>query len=396
MSPPVITVSRRPRSAFRELLRSESSGGLLLIATAALALGVANSGAAPAYFAALAYKAGPLSILHWINDALMALFFLLVGLEIKRELLDGQLSAPRDRVLPGVAAAGGMIVPALIYVAFNPGGETLRGWATPTATDIAFALGILALLGRRVPVSLKIFLTALAIIDDLGAVLIIAVAYTAELAPGWLAAAAAAMAALYALNRRGVMRLLPYLLGGALLWIFVLRSGVHATLAGVALAATIPLRVSRGRPDDAASPLHRLEHGLQPPVAYGILPLFAFANAGVSFAGMRGDVLAAPVPLGIFAGLFVGKQLGVFAFAWGAIRMGIADRPARAGWMQLYGVSLLCGVGFTMSLFIGLLAFPDAPELGDQVKIGVIAGSAMSAMAGAGVLWWAGQGKVRA
>ena len=382
----------RPLSVFRGLLTSGSGAGVLLIATAGLALVTANSAAAPAYFAGLERYVAGLSVLHWINDALMALFFLLVGLEIKREVLDGQLSQARDRVLPGVAAAGGMIVPALIYILFNPGGPTLRGWATPTATDIAFALGILALLGRRVPVSLKIFLTALAILDDLGAVLIIAVVYTADLAPGWLALAASTLGVLYACNRRGVSRLSVYLLGGALLWVFVLKSGVHATLAGVALAATIPLRLSPARPDDAQSPLHILEHGLQPWVAYAILPLFAFANAGVSFAGMNLGVLAAPVPLGIALGLFAGKQLGVFTATWAAVRMGIAERPGGASWAQLYGVSLLCGVGFTMSLFIGLLAFPGAADLQGQVKIGVIAGSALSAIAGAAVLLFAGRG----
>lgn len=383
----------RPLSVFRGLLTSESGSGMLLIATAALALVVANSAAAPVYFEGLEAKVAGLSVLHWINDALMALFFLLVGLEIKRELLDGQLSQARDRVLPGVAAAGGMIVPALIYILFNPGGPTLRGWATPTATDIAFALGILALLGRRVPVSLKIFLTALAIIDDLGAVVIIAFVYTADLSPGWLGLAALVLGGLYACNRRGLTRLTLYLLGGVLLWVCVLMSGVHATLAGVTLAATIPLRLSRARPDDAESPLHILEHGLQPWVAYAILPVFAFANAGVSFTGMSLGVLGEPVPLGIAAGLFAGKQLGVFAAAWGAVRMGIADKPGGASWTQVYGVALLCGVGFTMSLFIGLLAFPDAPGLQSEVKIGVIAGSLLSAVAGAAVLFFAGRGK---
>lgn len=381
----------RPRSALRGLLSSEAGGGLLLIAVAAAALVVANSAAAPAYFGVLEAKVAGLSVLHWINDGLMALFFLLVGLEIKRELLDGQLSNARDRMLPAAAAAGGMIVPALVFAAFNAGLPTLRGWATPTATDIAFALGILALLGRRVPVSLKIFLTALAIIDDLGAVAIIAVFYTADLSMPWLAAAAATLVALRLMNRAAVMRLAPYLLLGALLWFFVLRSGVHATLAGVALAAAIPLRVSPARPDDADSPLHKLEHALQPWVAYAVVPLFGFANAGVSLAGMGPGALAAPLPLGIAAGLFAGKQIGVFAAAWAAIRLRLADRPTGASWVQIYGISLLCGVGFTMSLFIGLLAFPDNPTLQAEVKIGVLAGSGLSAVAGAAVLlagWW--------
>ena len=385
------SLKTRAKSVLRGLLTSEAGGGVLLIAVAGAALAVANSGLAPRYFTALDTYVAGLSILHWINDALMALFFLLVGLEIKRELLDGQLASPRDRMLPLVAAGGGMLVPALVYVLFNLNGPALRGWATPTATDIAFALGILAMLGTRVPVSLKIFLTALAIIDDLGAVVIIAFVYTADLSPGWLALAGLAFAALLALNRAGVTRLPLYLIGGALLWYFVLRSGVHATLAGVALAATIPLRTSRGRPDDAASPLHILEHGLQPWVAYAILPLFGFANAGVSFAGLTPQSLAAPVPLGIAAGLFAGKQLGVFAFSWGAIRLGIADHPGGASWTQIYGVALLCGVGFTMSLFIGLLAFPEAPALQAEVKIGVLLGSVLSAIAGAIVLLAAGR-----
>ena len=381
----------RQTSVFRSLLTSESGGGFLLIFCAGFALIVANSIAAPVYFAGLETKVAGLSVLHWVNDALMTLFFLLVGLEIKRELLDGQLSSPRDRVLPGVAALGGMIVPASIYILFNPGGPTFGGWATPTATDIAFALGILALLGRRVPVSLKIFLTALAIIDDLGAVVMIALFYTADLSPGWLGAAAVLVGFLYVLNRRETARLAPYLLAGALLWVCVFRSGLHATLAGVLLAAAIPLRPSPGRPDDATSPLHILERRLQPWVGYLVLPIFAFANAGVSFAGMSARVLAEPVPLGIFAGLFLGKQLGVFAASWGAVRIGIADRPRGASWMQVYGVSILCGVGFTMSLFIGLLAFRDTPALQDQVKIGVIAGSVASALAGVAMLlagWW--------
>lgn len=377
----------RPRSALREFLRSEAGGGLVLIGVAALALITANSPFAPFYFGWLETKLGPLSVLHWINDALMAGFFLLVGLEIKREMLDGQLSTWPRRILPGLCAAGGMIVPALIYSVLqigNPG--TLRGWAIPTATDIAFALGILALLGNRVPISLKVFLTALAIIDDLGAVLIIAMFYTSDLALGWLAASGAAVAALVALNRAGVMRLAPYLLVGAILWFFVLKSGVHATLAGVALALTIPLTRSPGRPDAEDSPLHRLEHGIHFPVALLIVPLFGFANAGVSFAGMNWSSLSEPIPLGIVAGLFIGKMVGVFVPAWTAVRLGFADCPEDASMAQMFGVALLCGIGFTMSLFIGLLAFPSAPQLQDLVKIGVLAGSVLSAVAGLAVL----------
>jgi NhaA family Na+:H+ antiporter len=283
-----------------------------------------------------------------------------------------------------------MIVPAIIYVALNWGSPgTLRGWAVPTATDIAFALGVLALLGPRVPVSLKVFLTALAIIDDLGAVAIIALFYTADLSGPMLGLACLTLLALVGLNRAGVERLTPYLLLAALLWVLVLKSGVHATLAGVAAALTIPLRASPARPDDPASPLHRLEHALHPFVAYAIVPVFGFANAGVSFAGLDALALLAPVPLGVALGLFVGKQVGVFAFSLAVVRAGLADMPARASLAQLYGVSLLCGVGFTMSLFIGLLAFPDAPALQDGVKLGVLAGSLACALLGALVLAFA-------
>ena len=386
--------AHRARSTLRRLLGSEAASGVVLMAMAALALVIANSPAAPAYFGLLHVEAAGLSVGHWVNDGLMALFFLLVGLEIKRELLDGQLSSWSRRALPGFAAAGGMIVPALIFVAFNAGDPAaLRGWAVPTATDIAFALGVLALLGRRVPVSLKIFLTALAIIDDLGAVVIIAVFYTANLAPGWLALAAGAIAVGVAMNRRGVTRLAPYLALGAILWFLVLRSGVHATLAGVALAFVIPLRASPGRPDDAASPLHRLEHALAGWVAWLVLPLFGLANAGVSFAGIDLPMLAGPLPVGIAAGLFLGKQVGVFGAAWLAIRAGWARLPDRASLPQLYGVALLCGVGFTMSLFIGLLAFPASPLLQGEVKIAILIGSLLSALAGAGVLRLAGRAR---
>jgi NhaA family Na+:H+ antiporter len=331
-----------------------------------------------------------LSILHWINDVLMAVFFLLVGLEIKREFLDGQLSTWPRRILPGVAAAGGMLAPALIYIALNAGApETIRGWAIPTATDIAFALGVLALLGSRVPVSLKIFLTALAIIDDLGAVAIIAAFYTADLALAWRSLAGLMLVALVGLNRTGIERLAPYLALGAVLWFFVLKSGVHATLAGVALAMMIPLRPSPGRPEDPASPLHILEHAFHPWVAFLIVPVFGFANAGVSLLGMSWAALLAPVPLGIAAGLFVSKQIGVFLTTWIVVKLKWADCPEHASLAQVYGVSLLCGIGFTMSLFIGLLAFPTSPELQDAVKIGVLAGSVLSAVVGAFVLAFA-------
>ena len=380
--------SRRPFSMLRHLLDNEASGGLVLMAAAALALVVANSTLAASYFGALEAHAGPLSVLHWINDGLMAVFFLLVGLEIKREMLDGQISTWPRRALPGIAAAGGMAVPALIYAAFNWGDTaTMRGWAIPTATDIAFALGVLSLLGPRVPTSLKVFLTALAIIDDLGAVAIIAVFYTGGLSPLDLGLAAAVVAVLAALNRGGVSRLWPYLLLGAALWVFVLRSGVHATIAGVALAFTIPLHPAPGRPDDVAgSPLHRLEHGLHNWVAFLVVPVFGFANAGVSFAGVGAEALVDPLTLGVALGLVFGKLVGVFGSAALTIRFGLADMPMGASWPQLVGVSLLCGIGFTMSLFIGLLAFAGDPVLQAEVKVGILGGSVLAGLLGWGLL----------
>ncbi|SIQ27179.1 Na+/H+ antiporter NhaA [Bosea sp. TND4EK4] len=381
-------MARRPLSLLRNFLDSQAAAGLLLMGSAALALIVANSPLAPAYFALLKTYLGPLSVLHWINDALMALFFLLVGLEIKRELIDGQLRTWPDRVLPGVAALGGMIGPALVYVAVNWNSPaTLRGWAIPAATDIAFALGVLTLLGSRVPVSLKVFLTALAIIDDLGAVVIIAAFYTAELSLPMLAGALVTLAVLYGMNRAGVRHLVPYLLLGLVLWFFTFQSGVHATIAGVLLALTIPLRPSAGKPDDMASPLHALEHGLHPWSAFLVVPIFGFANAGVSLAGVTPAQLLDPVPLGIALGLLVGKQLGVFGAVAAAVGFGWAQRPARASWAQVYGVALLCGIGFTMSLFIGLLAFANNAALETETKIGVLSGSLVCMALGAMVLW---------
>lgn len=358
-------------------LNSEAAGGLVLMAAAAVAMIIANSPWADAYFHTLHIYVGGLSVLHWINDALMAVFFLMVGLEIKREMLTGQLSDWSRRALPGIAAAGGVIVPAVIYVLFNrTTPETLRGWAIPTATDIAFALGVLALLGPRVPMALKIFLTALAIIDDLAAVGVIAVFYTAELSWLWLGLATAGLGLLFGLNRLKVKALWPYLLIGGLLWFFVLKSGIHATLAGVALALFIPLK------GDHHSPLIRLEHALHKPVGFLIVPIFGFANAGVSMAGFTPEALLAPIPLGIAAGLFLGKQAGVFAASWLAIRLKLARLPEGVNWAQLYAVSVLTGIGFTMSLFIGLLAFPDAPQAQDAVKTGVLLGSLVSGLAG--------------
>jgi NhaA family Na+:H+ antiporter len=370
-------------SVLRHFFASEVAGGLLLIGAAALALIVANSGWGEAYRGLLHRPAGYLPArgdtdLHfWINDGLMAVFFLLVGLEIKREWRDGNLRDPASRRLPLIAAAAGMILPALIYLGVAGTGAPHRGWAVPAATDIAFAIGVLALLGRRAPTSLKLFLTSVSIADDLGAVAIIAIAYTARL--DWTALGAAALIAglMFGLGRLGVRRLWPYLIGAVLLWYAMLVSGVHATVAGVVAAATVPLG-----PDEADSPLHRLEHELAPWVAFLIVPLFGFANAGVSLAGVGLDTLLAPLPLGVAAGLFIGKQLGIFGAVRIAVALRIAPRPAGARWLQVYGVALLCGIGFTMSLFIGALAFPGRPELVEQAKIGTLAGSLLSALAG--------------
>ena len=388
MVEPITRTVRRPLSLLREFLDSEASGGLLLMGAAAAALIVANSALAPAYHGALHAYLGPMSVGHWINDGLMAVFFLLVGLEIKREMLDGQLASWGRRTLPGIAALGGMAVPALIYVGFAHGDpEALRGWAVPAATDIAFALGVISLLGQRVPASLKIFLAALAILDDLGAVVIIAIFYTDSLSLLALGADGVILVLLFLLNRAGTRQLWPYLLLGALLWFFMLQSGVHATLAGVLLALCIPLRHRPGGADDTAnSPLHRLEHGLTRWVNFLILPIFGFANAGVSFVGMSPEALLGPVSLGVGLGLFIGKQIGVFGGAWLAVKLGVAERPAGATWPQIYGTALLCGIGFTMSLFIGLLAFPTHPEMQDAVKIGVLGGSVVSALCGAALL----------
>jgi NhaA family Na+:H+ antiporter len=382
------TVHGRIRSTLRQFLDNEASGGLILMAAAALAILIANSAAAETYFHALHVYLGPLSVQHWINDALMSVFFLLVGLEIKREMLDGQLSSWSRRILPGAAAAGGMAVPAVIYLGFTLGDPgSMRGWAIPTATDIAFALGVLSLLGDRVPASLKIFLAALAIIDDLGAVIVIAAFYTSDLDFIALAAAAVVVGALLVLNRSRLKNAWAYLGLGVLLWIAVFLSGIHATMAGVVLALVIPLKLTPGAPEasDAESPLHKLEHALQKPVAFFIVPLFGFANAGVSFASSSIEILLEPVTLGVAAGLFFGKLAGVLGTVAILVRTGLANLPARTSWPQMSGVSLLCGIGFTMSLFIGLLAFPDVAAQ-DRVKIGILAGSIASGLAGVVVL----------
>ncbi|WP_374943679.1 Na+/H+ antiporter NhaA [Sphingomonas sp.] len=387
---------RRPLSVLRDFLSSEARGGLVLIAAAVLALLAANLDAtAQLYERLLHWTTGPvlspalgaMTVHLWINDGLMALFFLLVGAEIKREFVDGRLADPRKRRLPFVAAIAGMAVPAIIYLVVagaTPG--LARGWAIPAATDIAFAVGILALLGRRVPVALKVFLTAVAIVDDMGAVAIIAVFYTHAIDFGALAAAAGTLAAMWGMNRRGVRRLAPYMAGFALLWFLMLLSGVHATVAGVLAAMTVPVARSRGAPDDATSPLHRLEHALHPWVAYAVVPLFAFANAGVPLAGVAPETIRHPLVAGIAAALFLGKQAGILGAVAIAERTGFARRPGGASWRQVYGVALLAGIGFTMSLFIGGLAFPGDPALADEVKVGVLAGSLLSAIAGVLVL----------
>ena len=383
----------KPRSAQREFLTGEAVGGMVLIAAAVFALAIANSSAAPTYFRALETYVGPLTILHWINDALMAAFFFLVGLEIKRELIDGSLSTWPDRRLPIIAAIAGMAVPAIVYIAIAGGTSgLLEGWAIPAATDIAFALGVLALLGSRAPASLKLFLAAVAIVDDIGAVAIIAIAYTDGLNLTAMAAAVVIFLLMAGMNKAGEMRLWPYLTLTLALWLAVYLSGVHATVAGVMAALTIPIVRSPGAPDAATSPLHRLEHSIQPWVAYLIVPLFGFANAGVSLDGVGANDLLSPLPLAIAAGLFVGKQIGIFGSVRLAVALGVAARPAQATWAQVYGVSLLCGIGFTMSLFIGGLAFDD-PALGAAMKIGVLGGSVLSAVVGYCVFLAASRGQ---
>jgi NhaA family Na+:H+ antiporter len=387
----------KPRSALREFLRTEAAGGIVLMVAAALAMIAANSPIADPYFhlvhartgPELTPKLGPMTVHLWINDLLMAVFFMLVGLEIKRELLDGHLATWADRTLPVIAAAAGMIVPAGVYL-LVAGGDPglLRGWAIPAATDIAFAIGVLALLGSRAPASLKLFLTTVAIVDDMGAVAIIAAFYTATLDLAALGAAGAIWGAMYGLNRVGVKTLWPYLILAALLWYATLLSGVHATIAGVLAAFAIPFRRTPAAPDAEDSALHRLEHLLHRPVAFVIVPLFGFANAGVSLDGVGIAQALAPLPLGIALGLFLGKQIGIFGSVWAAVKLGVAARPQNANWAQVYGVALLCGIGFTMSLFIGGLAFSD-PAMGDAVKIGVLMGSLASAIMGAAVLRFA-------
>ena len=376
------------RSSFTRVFQLEGASGLLLIAAAALALIINNSPLSWLYNGLLetpvVAQVGALQIakplLLWINDGLMALFFLLIGLEVKRELLEGHLSKPSQVVLPGAAAIGGMVVPALIYWFLNKDNPAaLGGWAIPMATDIAFALGVLALLGKRVPVSLKLFLMTLAIIDDLGAIIVIAIFYSHELSTLSLMLAAACLVALIAMNRLGVVKLGPYMIVGLILWVCVLKSGVHATLAGVTLAFCIPLRTKNAEP----SPLLGLEHALHPWVAFGILPLFAFANAGVSLAGVNLESFTHHVPMGIAAGLLLGKTVGVFGLTWLSVKIGIAALPTGANWGQVFGVAILCGIGFTMSLFVGSLAFiPGASEYAGMDRMGILTGSILAALLG--------------
>ncbi len=378
----------------QRVFRHEAASGIVLMLASALALALANSPLAGFYDLLLSLhgsvRVGNFGLekplLLWVNDGLMAIFFLLVGLEIKREVLAGQLSDRRRAILPAASAIGGMVVPALIYLGVTwhvPGATSgaASGWAIPAATDIAFSLGVMALLGSRVPASLKLFLTALAIIDDLGAIVVIAIFYSEELSWVSLAVAAAALAVLVMLNVAGVRRVVWYVLVGLVLWVFVLKSGVHATLAGVALALAIPFDA---KPGDE-SPLTRVEHELAPWVSFGILPVFGFANAGLSFAGLSFSSILEPVPLAIAAGLFFGKQIGVFATAGLVIRAGWAELPANAGWVTLWGTSILTGIGFTMSLFIGTLAFGES-DTEAVMRLGVLVGSTLSAIAGAAVL----------
>jgi NhaA family Na+:H+ antiporter len=375
--------------AFKDFIRLESASGILLLVAAILAMVAENSAGKSLYDGllgtAVEIRIGDFDIakplLLWINDGLMAIFFFLIGLEVKREFLAGELSDPSRVVLPVIGALGGMAIPAAIYSWINWGDPVaIKGWAIPSATDIAFALGVIALLGSRIPQSLKLFLVTLAIIDDLGAIIIIAIFYTADLSVTSLSLAAAAVVVLFMMNRRGVLQLAPYLLVGMILWAAVLKSGVHATLAGVLTALFIPYRKA---PGESQTQLERMEHDLHPLVVYGILPLFAFANAGIPFEAMTIDYLLHPVPLGIAAGLFFGNQLGVFGFSWLAIKLGISKMPQDANWLQLYGIALLCGIGFTMSLFIGSLAFEQGgPDIAVDDRVGILVGSLASGILG--------------
>ena len=378
-------------SPFKWFFKLEAASGLVLLISAVIALIISNSNFSSLYFETLqSYlfiginNIGlKMSLHHWINDALMAVFFFFVTLEIKREFILGELSSPKQALLPIIAAIGGMLVPALIYIYINFGnGDTINGWAIPSATDIAFTLGVLSLLGSRVPISLKVFLTALAIIDDLGAIIIIAFFYTGDLSIQYLSLLLLTFIALLILNKSGVKKFLPYLILGLILWFFTYQSGVHATISGVLLATVIPHR----KKNEEYSLLTKIEHNISSYVAFGIMPLFALANAGVSLDGINLESLLSPVPLGIVLGLFVGKQIGVFLFSIIAIKLKIAQMPNNANWMSFYGVGILTGIGFTMSLFIGNLAFVENIEYIDSVKIGVLTGSLLSTLIGYGLL----------
>jgi len=377
-----------PLKAIQDFLKLEAASGIILMFAAIAAMALANSPLSPWYDLLLdvpvVVAVGSLEIakplLLWINDGLMALFFFLVGLELKREFIEGDLSQPGQVTLPAIGAVGGMLIPALCYVALNYDDvDAINGWAIPTATDIAFALGILSVIGSKVPLQLKVFLTSLAIFDDLGAIIVIAIFYTDQLSMLSLVISAVVLSILFIMNKRGVTDTSPYIFFGVVLWVAVLKSGVHATLAGVILALFIPIKGKAGE----ASPLKSLEHNLHSMVAFIILPIFAFANAGISFSGLGLADITAPVPLGIILGLVVGKQIGVFGFCFVAIKLGLAELPKNVNWQLLYGASLICGVGFTMSLFIGSLAFEQGTgNLIFQDRLGIVIGSLISGVFG--------------
>ena len=380
----MINVLTKP---FKYFFKLESASGLVLLFAAVIALIISNSDYSAIYFSVLQKYITigfgsfvlKLTVIHWINDVLMTIFFFLVSLEIKREIVQGELSNPKQALLPIIGAVGGMVVPAIIYILINLNSpETLKGWAIPSATDIAFSLGVLSLLGKRVPVSLKIFLTALAIIDDLGAIVIIAFFYSGNIQTLYLVLLLIAVVALFVLNKFNVRTFIPYLLIGLLLWDFTHQSGIHATISGVLLALLIP----HDKKNSSKSLLLKLEHGISKYVAFGIMPLFAFANAGVSLNGLSLNTLLNPVPLGIVCGLFFGKQIGVFLFAYISVKLNFAQKPSNSNWLSLYAVSVLTGIGFTMSLFVGNLAFVNSDSYMDGVKIGVLTGSLLSTLFG--------------
>ncbi len=385
-----VVVKQKGHDSFlRSFFKTESAGGILLFITAILAIILSNSPLESYYQVFLSIpveiKLGPLEIakplLLWINDGLMAIFFFLVGLELKRELMEGELSDKRNIILPGIGAVGGMVVPALVYLYFNyQDPETIRGWAIPAATDIAFALGVLALLGSRVPTSIKIFLTSLAIFDDIGAIIIIAVFYTSSISFTALIMVVLCVMVLFVMNKRNLITKTPYIIVGVVMWVAMLKSGVHATLAGVLLAMFIPMRSNA---DPNYSPVKALEHELHSVVAFIVLPIFAFANAGINLDGVTADQVFHNVPVGIALGLFVGKQVGIFAFCWVFIKFNLAKLPNGMNWMTLYGTSALCGIGFTMSLFIGSLAFDSSiMEFAFDERLGIILGSLCSGILG--------------